>query len=142
MCRSRPIMKSWLCLTSQFLWMKSPGGEKKGGFSKILKFRVGYRNICRKVRGIQWCNPFFDILNIKQVTAILRLFFAKKIDFWSPITDPQIHIKKISTVPFTSIFYPQTNNMVKNNRFLYLIPKKNHKVEKINRQITILIGIN
>ena len=71
-------------------------GGKKGGVLENFEIRYKHRNICGKIQGIQWCNPFFDIFNIKQVTAILRLFFCKNFGFWSPIIDPPIHIKKLA----------------------------------------------
>ena len=72
------------------------GGKKRGGILENFEIRYKHRNICGKIQGIQWCNPFFDILNIKPVIAILRLFFCENFGFWRSIIGPPGDKKKLA----------------------------------------------
>ena len=78
------------------LWQRGPQGVLKRGVLKISKFWVRYRNICRMTQGIQWCNPFVEIFDNNQVTAILRHFFCKNFDFWSRVIHPPVDMKKLA----------------------------------------------
>ena len=112
---------------SKLLLLASEGG-KKGGILENFEIRYKHRNICGKIQGIQWCTLFFYNFNIKQAIAICRLFFAKILGFWRSIDPPSDN--KIGMLPFKSIFYLQMKHIVKNNIFLYLIPKKIPKLKK------------
>ena len=107
-----------------------PRGFWKGGVLKISKFWVRYRNICRMTQGIQWCNPFVEIFDNNQVTAILRKKICKKFDFWSHIIHPPVDMKKLAHRHFRIFSIKIQITLSKIAFSLALYRKKIREVEK------------